>query len=395
MKKIIATIAAFTMAFALCSCGRSADSEPAAVQPSEVTTAATAETAADTAAVTTAPQSEPTTTTTAKGEPTTTTTAESETTTSENTTTADVTTTSDSKTTTTAEKKTTTAKQTAAPKKTTTAKQTAAPKKTTTTPKKTTAKPATTTKKDTSQNTSANGIEFWQVYNHPEYYWEFSDAQKKDYERWFRAEYGYWEEPYRAPNWSKPLSTTEYNKLNLKDQEAYQKWFYNKYGYELSFSETYNKVIDEHSKDLVNKFVEEELRLINEERAKVGVAPLKADPNLQAAANIRAQEIDELFSHTRPDGRDCFSVKDDMGISSYRLLAENIAQVAATPQDVVNSWMASPAHKASILNSEYTYVGLGVYITRIDVYSESVHGNPIFDYSYYANFGAVQLFAVK
>ena len=383
MKKIIATIAAITMAFALCSCGRSADSEPAEALPSEVTTAANA---AETAAVTTAPQSEPTTTTTAEGE----------TTTPENTT-AETTTTSDSATTTAAVEKQTADenKPAAVPNKDTPAENKTPTAKPTTEPNKPAAKPATTTKKDTSQNTSANGIEFWQVYNHPEYYWEFSDAQKKDYERWFRAEYGYWEEPYRAPNWSKPLSTTEYNKLNLKDQEAYQKWFYNKYGYELSFSETYNKVIDEHSKDLVNKFVEEELRLINEERAKVGVAPLKADPNLQAAANIRAQEIDELFSHTRPDGRDCFSVKDDMGISSYRLLAENIAQVAATPQDVVNSWMASPAHKASILNSEYTYVGLGVYITRIDVYSESVHGNPIFDYSYYANFGAVQLFAVK
>lgn len=143
MKKIIVAISAFTMAFALCSCGRSADSEPAATQPSEVTTAATT---AETAAVTTVPQSM------------TTTTAESETTTPETTTTAEVTTTSDSTTTTaaekqttTAEKKTTTAKQTtAAPKNTTAAKQTAVPKQTTAASKQTSAPKQTTTARQTT-----------------------------------------------------------------------------------------------------------------------------------------------------------------------------------------------------------------------------------------------------
>lgn len=159
MKKIITAIAAFTMAFALCSCGKSADSETAAAQPSEVTTAAAAATTAETAAVTTVPQSM------------TTTTAESETTTPENTTTtAEVTTTSDSTTTTaaenqtsTAKKKTTTAKQTtAAPKNTTATKQTAAPKQTTaaskqtSAPKQTTARQTTTAKKTTtSKQTTA------------------------------------------------------------------------------------------------------------------------------------------------------------------------------------------------------------------------------------------------
>ncbi len=122
------------MAFALCSCGRSADSEAAEALPSEVTTAATA---ADTAAVTTAPQSEPTTTTT----------PESETTTPENTTTADVmtTTTVSEVVTTTAEPTTTEAASTTA--KTTTKAETTTKAQTTTTAKKTT----TTNKKDDSQ----------------------------------------------------------------------------------------------------------------------------------------------------------------------------------------------------------------------------------------------------
>lgn len=131
MKKIIATIAAFAMVFALCSCGRSADSEPAEVQPSAVTTAATA---AETAAVTTALQSEPTTT------------AKSETNTPENTTTAETTTTTVSEVvTTTAEPTTTEAASTTA--KTTTKAETTTKAQTTTIAKKTT----TTNKKDDSQ----------------------------------------------------------------------------------------------------------------------------------------------------------------------------------------------------------------------------------------------------
>lgn len=129
MKKITTTIAAFAMAFALCSCGRSADSEAAA----EVTTVETAETAAETAAVTTAPQSE------------TTTTAKSETTTPENTTTEATTTTVSEVVTTTAEPTTTEAASTTA--KTTTKAETTTKAQTTTTAKKTT----TTNKKDDSQ----------------------------------------------------------------------------------------------------------------------------------------------------------------------------------------------------------------------------------------------------
>ena len=55
-------------------------------------------------------------------------------------------------------------------------------------------------------------------------------------------------------------------------------------------------------------FTVEVLNLVNAERAKVGAAPLRLADDLQAAANIRAREIVQSFSHTRPDGSDCFTV---------------------------------------------------------------------------------------
>ena len=186
-KKIIAAIAAFTMAFALCSCGRSADGEPAATQPSEVTTAANA---TETAAVTTAPQSEPTTTTTAKGEPTTTTTAESETTTPENTTTAETTTTSDSATTTAAVPN----KDTPAENKTPTAKPT-------TEPNKPAAKPATTTTK-----------RVWTRELTTEEYWSLDWEEQRDYNQWLLEEYY-------------PSLTTTPPKVNKTDSELADEMF--------------------------------------------------------------------------------------------------------------------------------------------------------------------------
>ena len=46
------------------------------------------------------------------------------------------------------------------------------------------------------------------------------------------------------------------------------------------------------------------VQLLNEVRAEVGLDALNWNHNskLQAAARIRAQELEELFSHTRPDG---------------------------------------------------------------------------------------------
>ena len=44
------------------------------------------------------------------------------------------------------------------------------------------------------------------------------------------------------------------------------------------------------------------VNLVNEERAKEGLAPLTLDTNVSAAAQVRAQEIVTSFSHTRPDG---------------------------------------------------------------------------------------------
>ena len=112
-----------------------------------------------------------------------------------------------------------------------------------------------------------------------------------------------------------------------------------------------------------SEFANRVLELVNIERANAGVAPLVLDEALCNAANMRAIEMDRTgeFSHTRPGGRECFTVVDYCNIG-YMMCGENIAAGQPTPEDVVNGkygWMSSAGHKANILSPEYTKMGLG------------------------------------
>lgn len=112
-----------------------------------------------------------------------------------------------------------------------------------------------------------------------------------------------------------------------------------------------------------SEFANRVLELVNIERANAGVAPLVLDEALCNAANMRAIEMDRTgeFSHTRPGGRECFTVVDYCNIG-YMMCGENIAAGQPTPEDVVNGkygWMSSKGHKANILSPEFTKMGLG------------------------------------
>ena len=97
------------------------------------------------------------------------------------------------------------------------------------------------------------------------------------------------------------------------------------------------------------------LDAVNENRAAYGLAPLTLSSDLCEDADIRAEEIVSVFSHTRPDGSSCFSIID----GSYRRVAENIAAGADTPEAVVEQWMNSPGHRANILDPELRELGVG------------------------------------
>lgn len=98
------------------------------------------------------------------------------------------------------------------------------------------------------------------------------------------------------------------------------------------------------------------LELVNIEREKEGLSPLQYYNAGQSAADIRAEEIIETFSHTRPDGTDCFTVLEGI---HYRTAGENIALGHRSAEQVVDAWMNSPGHRANIMNESFTHLIVG------------------------------------
>ena len=102
------------------------------------------------------------------------------------------------------------------------------------------------------------------------------------------------------------------------------------------------------------------LRLVNAEREKAGLKPLRYCAEAQEAADLRAKEIKTRFSHTRPDGRSCFTVFDDFAIQGSYMCAENIACGYPTAAAVMEAWMNSSGHRANILSENATALAIGI-----------------------------------
>lgn len=100
--------------------------------------------------------------------------------------------------------------------------------------------------------------------------------------------------------------------------------------------------------------------IMNQERANAGVGGISQNASLDAVAQIRAQEIAQSFSHTRPNGTSCFTVLGENGIA-YNYAGENIAAGYGDPASVMSGWMNSPGHRANILDGSFGQVGIGYY----------------------------------
>ena len=108
----------------------------------------------------------------------------------------------------------------------------------------------------------------------------------------------------------------------------------------------------------VHKYVLEVVDLVNEERAKEGIAPVELDLALCEAAQVRAEEAKKSFSHTRPDGRRCFTALSEKDIT-YRIAGENLGGHIQTPKRAVAAWMKSEGHRKNIMNPKFSYIGIG------------------------------------
>ncbi|MFS4096286.1 CAP domain-containing protein [Streptomyces sp. AF1A] len=106
----------------------------------------------------------------------------------------------------------------------------------------------------------------------------------------------------------------------------------------------------------------EVLKLVNEERAKVGCSALTASPSLAKLAGSFSDDMAArgFFDHTDPDGKTPWDRAAAAGIAN--LGGENIARGQADAAAVMDAWMNSPGHRANILNCDFKTLGVGVHL---------------------------------
>ena len=111
----------------------------------------------------------------------------------------------------------------------------------------------------------------------------------------------------------------------------------------------------------------EVFRIVNEIRVSYGLKPYKWDANAYKAAKARCSEIEQKFSHLRPDGsnfKTIYGYSDEELWYKFCSVGENLGSGQPTAQRVVDSWMASTkGHRENILNPDFENlaVAFGTY----------------------------------
>lgn len=126
--------------------------------------------------------------------------------------------------------------------------------------------------------------------------------------------------------------------------------------YYYSYSGSYGNYMYQPNTD--ENYAQSVLTFVNRARLAAGVRPLMLNPYLCSRSDIRAGELATIFSHTRPDGTQFYTVLDRRKFH-YMTAGENAAAGASSPQEVMDVWMNSPGHRQNILNPAFRYLGVG------------------------------------
>ena len=104
---------------------------------------------------------------------------------------------------------------------------------------------------------------------------------------------------------------------------------------------------------------QEVIRLVNVERSRNGLGPLTHNWQVARVARIKSQDMisNNYFNHYSPVYGSPFKMLEDFGLR-FSSAAENIAKGQRTAQEVMNSWMNSPGHRANILSKNVTQIGV-------------------------------------
>jgi hypothetical protein len=99
----------------------------------------------------------------------------------------------------------------------------------------------------------------------------------------------------------------------------------------------------------------------NAQRTSNSEGTLNLNTELDNAAQAKANNMVALnyWSHDTPSGQPPWVFITAAGYN-YSVAGENLAYGFNTSQDVITAWMASPEHRANILDAQYKDVGFGI-----------------------------------
>jgi uncharacterized protein YkwD len=109
---------------------------------------------------------------------------------------------------------------------------------------------------------------------------------------------------------------------------------------------------------------QELLALINHDRQAAGVPALAWDNRLAAIARAHSRDMltNGFVAHVSPTTGDALARVKRAGLS-FPLVVENVGQEGGVHQ-AHRGFMASPGHRANVLNPKVTHVGIGVVVRK-------------------------------
>lgn len=124
-------------------------------------------------------------------------------------------------------------------------------------------------------------------------------------------------------------------------------------------------------------------QLVNELREELGAGTLVKNETLRLAADIRAVETEESFSHTRPNGTEPFTVLEEQETYYlYFMVGENLAMATYFRDDdhmarlIFDGWVDSEDHYKTMINPDFEEIGIGVHYDGEILYATQFFGTP-------------------
>ncbi len=131
----------------------------------------------------------------------------------------------------------------------------------------------------------------------------------------------------------------------------------------------YSRNVSNYTDDLELSIEKEVIDIINAERVKRGISPLKFDDRVRISAENHSEDMAEnkYTDYNNKDGKTPFERMNEQGVS-FGFAAETICKISGDTYDVLGDFMTSTGKRGNILSNMMDTAGVGVANSNFDLY---------------------------